>query len=355
MRIFHVITLSSVGGAQSVVVNLANVQAEKNEVWVISSADGEAWKALRPEVKVVGIRQLRRAIGWRDLLVLLKLIFYRWKYRPDVVHLHSSKMGALGRLAFSPRRTVYTVHGFDSIRIANRFFLPLEKALKGWCARIVGVSRYDERNLIAEGIRKKVTCIYNGIDDKSVVDIEKLNTGIRERIGRIREDYGRVIMSIARDDAPKRIDLFIEVARLLPEYAFVWIGNSEEHEKGENVFLMGQIPLAWQLLEYADVFVLPSDYEGLPMSIIEALAFGRPVVASDVGGITELLDRRNGFAVENNAEAVAAKIRYVLEDAERYAGMSQAARQTYLEKFTVERMVEGYDSIYRTIVEGLDD
>lgn len=350
MRIFHVITLSSVGGAQSVVVNLANAQVKKHEVWVVSSADGEAWKALRPEVKVVGIRQLRRSIGWRDLIVLLKLVYYRLKYRPDVVHLHSSKMGALGRLAFSSRRTVYTVHGFDSIRIANRFFLPLEKALKGWCARIVGVSRYDERNLIAEGIRKKVTCIYNGIDDKSVVDVEKVNTGIRKRIGRIKEDYGRVIMSIARDDAPKRIDLFIEVARLLPEYAFVWIGNSNDHAKGENVFLMGQIPLAWQLLEYSDVFVLPSNYEGLPMSIIEALAFGRPVVASDVGGITELLDGQNGFAVENDAEMMAAKLRYVLEDAERYAGMAQAARRTYLEKFTVERMVEGYDSIYRDII-----
>lgn len=349
MRIFHVITLSSVGGAQSVVVNLANAQVEGNEVWVISSASGEAWKALRPEVKIVGIQQLKRSIGWRDAIVLLKLIYYRWKYRPDIVHLHSSKMGALGRLAFSPQRTVYTVHGFDSIRVANRFFLPVEKALKGWCARIVGVSRYDEQNLIAEGIRKKVTYVYNGIDDKSVVDVEKVNGGIREKIGRIKKDYGRVIMSIARDDAQKRIDLFIETARLLPEYAFVWIGNSEEHEKGENVFLMGQIPLAWQLLEYADVFVLPSNYEGLPMSIIEALAFGRPVVASDVGGITELLDGRNGFAVENDAEGMAAKIRYVLEDVERYVEMSRQARQTYLEKFTVERMVEGYGQIYREI------
>lgn len=352
MRIFHVITLSSVGGAQSVVVNLANTQVKGNEVWVISSASGEAWKALRPEVKVIGIRQLRRSIGWRDLMVLLKLIYYRWKYRPDVVHLHSSKMGALGRLAFSPRRTVYTVHGFDSIRVANRFFLPIEKVLRNWCSRIVGVSRYDEQNLMAEGIRKKVTCVYNGIEDKCVTDVEKMNGGIRKKIFGIKERYGRVIMSIARDDAPKRIDLFIEIARSLPDYAFVWIGNSNEHAKGENVFLLGQIPLAWQLLEYADVFVLPSNYEGLPMSIIEALALGRPVVASDVGGITELLDGRNGFAVKNDAEVMAAKIRYVLEDSERYAGMSQAARQTYQEKFTVERMVEGYGSIYRDIIRG---
>lgn len=86
MRIFHVITLSSVGGAQSVVVNLANAQvAEGNEVWVISSVSGEAWKALKPEVKTIGIGQLKRSIGWRDVLVLLKLFYFRWKYHPDVV------------------------------------------------------------------------------------------------------------------------------------------------------------------------------------------------------------------------------------------------------------------------------
>ncbi len=353
MRIFHVITLSSVGGAQSVVVNLANAQViEGNEVWVVSSVSGEAWKALRPEVKTIGIRQLRRSIGWRDGIVLLKLFYYRWKYRPDVVHLHSSKIGALGRIAFSPRRTVYTVHGFDSIRVANRSFLPVERFLRRWCAKVVGVSRYDERNLIAEGIKEKVTYVYNGIDDKSVMDIAKLDSTVRHTMEEIRQQYDKVIVSIARDDKPKKIDLFIETARLLPEYGFVWIGNNRKYEKGENVFLLGQIPLAWQLLEYTDMFVLPSNYEGLPMSIIEALAFGKPVVASNVGGITELLDGRNGFAVENDARVMADKIRYVLEDRERYAGMSQAARQTYLEKFTVERMVEGYDSIYRDIIRG---
>lgn len=350
MRIFHVITLSSVGGAQSVVVNLANAQVVAgNDVWVISSTNGEAWKALRPDVKTIGISQLRRSIGWRDFIVLLKLVLYRLRFHPDIVHLHSSKMGALGRLAFSPKRTVYTVHGFDSIRVANRFFLPVEKFLKNWCAKIVGVSRYDEQNLIAEGIREKVTYVYNGIDDKSVVDIENVNEGIREKILAIRKQYGKIVMSIARDDAPKRIDLFIETARHLPQCAFIWIGNSEDHPKGENVFLLGQIPLAWQLLEYADVFVLPSNYEGLPMSIIEALAFGKPVVASNVGGITELLDDSNGFAIPNEAVIFADKIQYILNDSKHYEEMSVRARQTYTEKFTIEKMVDGYERIYRGV------
>lgn len=130
MRIFHIITLSSVGGAQSVVVNLANAQVEKNEVWIISSNSQEAWKALKPEVKVIGIKQLKRAISLLDIIVGLKLIYYRVKYRPDIIHLHSSKMGALGRLVFSSRKTLYTVHGFDSIRVANRFFFINRKIAK---------------------------------------------------------------------------------------------------------------------------------------------------------------------------------------------------------------------------------
>ena len=82
MRIFHVITLSSVGGAQSVVVNLANRQVLDNEVYVISSADGEAWKALDPRVRTIGIKQLHREISWRDAFVLLRLIWCRLRLRP---------------------------------------------------------------------------------------------------------------------------------------------------------------------------------------------------------------------------------------------------------------------------------
>lgn len=347
MRIFHIITLSSVGGAQSVVVNLANAQVEKNEVWIISSNSQEAWKALKPEVKVIGIKQLKRAISLLDIIVGLKLIYYRVKYRPDIIHLHSSKMGALGRLVFSSRKTLYTVHGFDSIRVANRFFLSIEKLLRNKCAKIVGVSLYDKKNLIAEGIRKNVTYVYNGINDKSIVDIEQIDAGIRERIEGIRKHYGKVIMSIARDDKQKKIDLFLEMAKLMPECAFIWIGNNNDHQKSDNVYLLGQIPLAHQLLEYADVFVLPSNYEGLPMSIIEALSFGKPVVASNVGGITELLDGENGFAVENNVDEMVEKIHYVLEVPERYEKMRLHARQTYLEKFTVKHMIDGYERIYQ--------
>lgn len=350
MRIFHVITLSSVGGAQSVVVNLANAQVENNEVFVISSDSKEAWKALKPEVKVIGIKQLRRVISLLDIIVFFKLIYYRIKFQPDVIHLHSSKMGALGRIAFSSRKTVYTVHGFDSICVANRSFLPVEKLLKNRCAKIVGVSLYDENILKKEGIARNVTYVYNGIADMSSSDLVKIDPLVEKCLKNIKSHYGKVIMCIARDDKPKKIDLFIETAKLLPQYAFVWIGNSHEHDKNDNVFLLGQISLAYQLLKFADVFVLLSNYEGLPMSIIEAMSFGKPVVASNVGGIAELLDGTNGYAVNNDAGEVSEKIEFILENPLQYTSLSQSARETYLEKFTVGHMLTGYDKIYNEIL-----
>jgi glycosyltransferase involved in cell wall biosynthesis len=76
----------------------------------------------------------------------------------------------------------------------------------------------------------------------------------------------------------------------LPQYGFVWIGNQEEmNDLPANCHFIGNIPNAGAYCRFADVFCLPSDYEGLPMVILEAMSFGKPVVASDVGGIKEIV------------------------------------------------------------------
>lgn len=349
MRIFHVITLSSLGGAQSVVVNLANEQVKGNEVFVVSSASGEAWRALDSRVKVIKIKSLHREISLKDICVLFRLIWLRIKYRPDVVHLHSSKMGALGRIAFRPKKTIYTVHGFDTIRIANRKFLKIEKILQKRCAKVVGVSQYDVNMMTQESITRGVTYVYNGIKDLREMQIGTPDNRAITMLETIKSKYNKIVLCIARDDKQKKIDLFLAVARIIPDVAFVWIGNKNQYETTNNVTLMGLVPLASQLMKYADVFVLPSNYEGLPMSIIEALSAGKPVVASNVGGISELLDGTNGYAVENDPEVMSEKIRYILADEERYNQMAVSARKTYEDKFTVEHMVEAYQTIYDSI------
>lgn len=348
-RILHVITLSSVGGAQSVVVNLANAQCEYNDVYVLSSSSGEAWRALDSRVHVIAIKELKREISTKDIIVFLKLVYWRYKIQPDIIQLHSSKMGMLGRIVYPKRKTIYTVHGFDSMRVANRKFLFVEKLLKSSCRYIVGVSAYDVNNLKIEGIKKNVKLIYNGVQDcsqESFPDHLILQSQLLESLS---VKYKNVIVSIARDDAPKRIDIFLELAKEFPNYAFVWIGNMKDYPKTDNVLLLGQVPMGYLLLNKCDLFTLCSDYEGLPMSIIEALSFSKPIVSSKVGGVTEILDGSNGFAVENYVDDFKKAIVTILSEPDRYSGFSDAARITFDKKFTLDRMVEGYDKLYYTI------
>lgn len=351
MKIFHIITLSALGGAQSVVANLASEQSKENEVYIISGIGGDAWKYLNPNINIIIIPQLRRDISILDFVVLIKLLIYRIKYKPHVVHLHSSKIGLIGRLAFSRKKTIYTVHGFDSMRIANRKLLFLEKLLKNKVFKIVGVSMYDLNNLNKEGIINNTLCIYNGIDDKSLTD-KKKEPKIETALHSIKENYSKIIISIARDSAPKRIDLFFEVAKLMPDLAFVWIGNDKNYiNKPSNVFLFGQLPNASLYLPYADVFMLASDFEGLPISIIEAFSFCKPVVASNVGGISELLDNMNGFAVENTVEEFVSKIDLIILNKKSLELYGSNARSTYLNKFTLSQMASAYQKLYIQITE----
>ena len=351
MRIFHVITLSSLGGAQSVVVNLANEQSKNNDVYVLSSSSGEAWAELSDSIHIIKIKELRRNISWRDAIVFVKLLYYKIKYKPDIIHLHSSKMGALGRLAFPTKKTLYTVHGFDSIRVANRKFLRIERLLQGYCSAIVAVSKYDVKMMAEEGI-KNVICIYNGIRDlKYLTPDEVWSRRYAEQISVIRSRYKKIVICIARDDPQKDVDLFLRVASMFngDGVAFVWVGNKREYSATENTFFVGPVPMGYRLLVYADLFVLMSHFEGLPMSIIEAMSMGKPVVASDVGGISELLDGRNGFAVRNDVDAFTEKIRFVLETPERYKLMSERARLMYEQSFTVDKMAAEYGKIYQKL------
>ena len=109
---------------------------------------------------------------------------------------------------------------------------------------------------------------------------------------------------------PKRFDIFLEMATLLPQYAFIWIGNQEKMMNlPNNVFCLGNIANAGIYNTQVDLFVLPSDYEGLPIVIIEAMSCGKPIVSSNVGGIGEIVyNGENGYVVNNNSIDFAKKI-----------------------------------------------
>ena len=343
MRILQVITLCELGGAQSVVINLANKLSENHEVIVAAGeGDGKMFTMLNDRVKQERLPHLLRALSPKnDMLTIFDMRKLYNKYKPDIIQLHSSKAGMLGRIAFPAKKVVYTVHGFDSIRLAYRKFLPIERWMQTRCKAIVGVSNYDEKNLKAENINHQVSTVYNGIYRPKTEQPIAFN---------LPEKYRKSVLCIARLSPPKKSDLFMEVASLLPEYAFIWIGNQHPVESHpENTFFMGNIPNAGVYNSIADLFILPSNYEGLPMVILEAMSLGKPVVASDVGGISEIVrNGENGYTVENRATLFAERIKFILENEEVYQRFSERALSIFNEELTVDKMVDSYLKIYNS-------
>lgn len=340
MKIFQIVTLSELGGAQSVVVNLSNALSKEHEVIVIAGeGDGKMFDMLNPEITHFKINYLRKKISFINDICTIYFFFLLYKeYKPDIIHLHSSKAGILGRLVFPKKKTIYTVHGFDSIRLAYRKYLFIEKILQNNCRVIAAVSRYDVNNLKAEHINNNIKCVYNGykqVSDKKIVFS-------------VPQKYKKKILCIARISKPKRFETFLEIAKVLSEYAFIWIGNQEAVKNTpENVFCLGNIPNAGIYNQFTDLFILPSNYEGLPIVIIEAMSYGKPVVASDVGGISEIVvNDDNGYTVKNKTVFFVEKIKYILENENIYRKFSEGSLRRYNEMLTLEKMVQGYMEIY---------
>lgn len=347
MKILQVITRSELGGAQTVVAQLANKLSRDNDVILVAGeGDGKLWDIVNNDVQKCFCPHLRRKVSVIDDLLAIRELRKIYKQtRPDIIHLHSSKAGTLGRIVFPRKKIVYTVHGFDSIRLAFRKFLPIERLLQHFCSAVVGVSEYDSCNLRSEGIKNNVVTIYNGItkpDSMGLAPIEIMNT------------YRKIILSIARVSPPKRPDLFIKIARLLPEYGFIWVGNQEDmsgYDLPENCHFVGNRYNAGAYCSMADIFVLLSDYEGLPMTIIEAMSFGKPIISSNVGGVSEIVhDGENGYLLPNDASAFAEKIRFLIENNEVYASMSETSEKMFHERMNIEKMIGGYMKIYNSLL-----
>jgi len=116
----------------------------------------------------------------------------------------------------------------------------------------------------------------------------------------------------------------------------------------QNVRFLGYLPEPGEILSISDAFILPSYWEGCPTSLLEAMAFGIPCVAANVGGIPEIIKNgENGLLVPpKDASALAQALQSLLMSKEQYLKISQSARKTFQTRFHVTRMVEEYQNLY---------
>lgn len=371
LRILHIVTNADLGGAPRVVTELANRAVRDGHICAAASVpDGPFWEHLDPRVERLPLSHLRRELDpVQDPAAVIELVrlFKRWK--PDIIHLHSSKASALGRFAAlfaslpAARRipTIYTIHGFDTILKTHRKFLPMERVLACYTSAIVPVSAYDQKNLREAGVRGNIRLIHNGASDRLG---EVANPVVAARIAAARAHGAVIVLSIARLEPPKRFDLFLDVARSFAsadpvaaaKVAFFWIGNVQPVDQAglpPNVEMLGEVPEAGNCINLCDIFLLLSAYEGLPMSVLEALSCAKPVVASNVGGLAEAVgtDGKAGVLVPNDVDAVVKALSRLAVDPALRTAMGRAARKRYEAGFSAETMWRAYLTLYQNLYE----
>jgi len=356
-KLLVAITLAEVGGAQTCVAQLLPALVERFDVVVAAHGDGPLRAAaLEAGARWVSLRNVRRAVGPRDVLGLVELIRLIRRERPAIVHAHSSKAGILARVAAAACRIpcrVFTAHGWAFKADAGwkaKVFLWADRLVAPLTSTVVCVSETERRvGIVARTCRA----------DRTVVIPNAVDARLHEP-GRRAERLRPLLVSVGRLKSPKDFHTLLNALGRLHgvEYDALIVGDGPDRPElatlleqlglGDRVRLCGERDDIPELLASADCFVLASRSEGLPMSILEAMAAGLPVVASDVGGVAELVDDGvTGLLVApRDADRLAEALRRVLADVDLRRRLGAAGRRRVEERFGLERFRAAHVALY---------
>lgn len=253
-------------------------------------------------IEIDMVRELSPLKDFRSSLKLKKLIK---KLNPEIIHLHSSKAGVLGRFAnsllFSNRKKIfYTPHGYSFLRLdvsssKQKFYRLVEKysqKLFGGTTIACGDTEYE----IAQSFGKSCL-VRNGINFEQIDSFYKEHNNERLTIGTI----GRIM-------AQKNPKLFNDIALRFPQYVFIWIGDGEDRIllTAPNIRITGWFTnniAIFPFLNQLDVYMQTSLWEGLPIAVLEAMALKKPIVATNVIGNKDVVvSGENGFLFEDTVE-----------------------------------------------------
>ncbi|MDU2063455.1 MAG: glycosyltransferase family 4 protein [Sporomusaceae bacterium] len=374
-KLLYVITTGSLGGAQRHLADLISCLPASYEVHVALGQSGwlgdrlaaaGASLHLLPEL----VQPLAMKQDIRTLWELKKLI---QTLQPDLIHCHSSKAGFLGRIAgrFSATPVVFTVHGWaftEGISWPKRLIYRLaEQIAAAGTSRFICVSDYDRQLGVRAmpGCRHKMLTIHNGVEAQ-----RQLSCSSQNQSGQVaRQGNGPVrLVMVARFNQQKDQALLLQaLAKLLKrevlaEVSFVGDGPTLPEattlaaELGitDQVHFLGARDDVVAILAEQDVFVLASKWEGFPISILEAMRQGLPVIASDVGGVKEAVtDRETGFLTpRGDLTALASRLWELCLNPRLRIQFGQAGRRRYEQEFTLPLMAEKTLQVYEQVLLG---
>ncbi|MDF1590718.1 MAG: glycosyltransferase family 4 protein [Desulfobacterales bacterium] len=387
-KVVHIITRLDMGGsAQNTLLNCKEL-AEKYRMVLVhglslesgitdrekQTLSGQKSEALAKGVRFVPVSTLVRRIDpFKDLHALIFLMKLIRKERPVLVHTHSSKAGILGRLAAwlaGVPNIVHTPHGHVFYGhfgpVASRFFLLMERVFDFITDRVIALTEGEKKDYIALSVShpQKLHTIHSGVDVDRFKPGRTDVTALTKQLGW--SDKSLVVGTIGWLLPIKGPDVLFEAMMHIWEKKInallVYVGKGElEPKLKAEAFSRGVedrvVFLGWRsdvddIVQLFDVFVLPSLNEGMGRVLVEAMAAAKPVVASDVGGIPDLVrHKQNGFLVNpGDSKGLAYYIEKLLADRQlriQMGGRGQELSQHY----SVRNMVAKIDALYFSLLQ----
>jgi glycosyltransferase involved in cell wall biosynthesis len=360
-RVLVLVTLAEIGGTQEYVAALLPALVERFDVTVAAWGPGPLQAATeRAGARYIPLRHVRRSIRpWHDLLGLVELISLLRRERPLILHANNAKAGFLGRLAAAITRVpirVYTAHGWSftaSSSTSAWLYRLLERLMRLLTTATICVSENGrEVGLRAHTCRADRTVVIRNAVDVSAAPRARHEAEIPlvVSVGRFKppKDFPTFVRALAElepgsfrslivGDGPRRSELVSEIRR---------------HRLERMVELAGERDDISELLATADIFVLSSTSEGMPISIIEAMAAGLPVVATAVGGIPELIvDGETGFLVPaRDAGALADALGRLVADPALRRRQGEAARARAEKEFDLPAFRRAHVELYSSLL-----
>lgn len=337
------------GGVYTYLTQLCSGLSGRYQITLVCAPRPEApadWREqMDPRVRLIELGDLGRLSHAPG--VILELRRLARELQPDIIHLHSSIAGGVGRLAFLGRRNLlYTPHGYAFLLLGpgwkNALFLAAEHLLSWTGATTLALCESEEE--VARTLSKRVCRIETGLDLAELDAIRPAATG----------DGRFTVATLGRACPQKRPELFDQIARLVPEARFIWIGGGREERllTAPNVEVTGWLPRreALALAASADAFLLCSRGEGSSISLLESMYMEKLCLVSDVVGNRSVIrDGVNGY-ICGPAEEYAQRLRGA---AERFpAELAAQARRDVEERYNMERMLEGYAELYDRLADG---
>lgn len=376
--ILYIITKSVWGGAAKYVYDLANnLPNDRFDIQIAAGGKNKfAREIIKRKIAYYNIHNFQRTINpFRDVFAFFEILELLFRLKPDIIHVNSSKAGGITGLAaqiyefFSHKKicSVFTVHGWAFTEDRPRWQIFLIKLSSKITAllyqKIICVSEFDRQIAIKNRIAPsdKLFTIHNGIDLQSIAFLPKEEA--QKKL--LKRTSPFVIGTVAEWTKNKGLIYLLKAISALKQknckFDVILIGSGENPDKDKmhsfikkhqlkNVYLHEWVDNAASYLKAFDVFVLPSLKEGLPYTILEAMAAQLPVITTTVGGIPEIVDNNiNGFLIKpKNSQLLAERIFYSMENPQETKKMAQEAHLKIIKKFSLEKMIQRTIKAYDT-------